>query len=184
MTVVVTRAAHRTAVDALEIAGAELIVATGANEPDRVRNALVQLGGQGITSILLEGGPHLAGAFLDAGEVDEIRLFLAPVVLGGSSARDPLEGEGAERIAAEARHAAGIEHNRAGVQAWVDQILAEGAVEVGTKICLAEGGKWRPMLATFDAADFLARRIADGDGVEAWGVAEDGHHVGEVLSVW
>jgi len=103
LTVVVTRAAHRAAVDALEIAGAEILVATGANEPDRVRNALVQLGAAGVTSILLEGGPHLAGAFLDAGEVDEIRLFLAPVVLGGSSARDPLEGEGAERIASAMR---------------------------------------------------------------------------------
>ena len=99
LTVVVTRAAHRSAVDGLEIAGADIIVATGANEPDRVRNALVQLGAQGVTAILLEGGPHLAGAFLDAGEVDEIRLFVAPVILGGSSARDPLEGEGAERIA-------------------------------------------------------------------------------------
>jgi diaminohydroxyphosphoribosylaminopyrimidine deaminase/5-amino-6-(5-phosphoribosylamino)uracil reductase len=103
LTVVVTRAAPRTAVDALEISGAEVIVATGANEPDRVRNALVQLGAAGVTSIMLEGGPHLAGAFLDAGEVDEIRLFLAPVVLGGSSARDPLEGEGAERIASAMR---------------------------------------------------------------------------------
>lgn len=103
LTVVVTRAAPRTAVDALEVAGAEIVVATGANEPDRVRNALAQLGTAEITSILLEGGPHLAGAFLDAGEVDEIRLFLAPVVLGGSSARDPLEGEGAERIAAAVR---------------------------------------------------------------------------------
>ena len=99
LTVVVTRAAHRHAVDALEIAGAEIVVATGANEPDRVRNALAQLGAQGLTAILLEGGPHLAGAFLDAGEVDEIRLFVAPVLLGASSARDPLEGEGAERIA-------------------------------------------------------------------------------------
>ena len=103
LTVVVTRAAPRTSVDALEVAGADVVVATGANEPDRVRNALVQLGAAGITAILLEGGPHLAGAFLDAGEVDEIRLFLAPVVLGGSSARDPLEGEGAERIASAVR---------------------------------------------------------------------------------
>ncbi|MDA0166126.1 bifunctional diaminohydroxyphosphoribosylaminopyrimidine deaminase/5-amino-6-(5-phosphoribosylamino)uracil reductase RibD [Solirubrobacter ginsenosidimutans] len=103
LTVVVTRAAPRTAVDALEIAGADVIVATGANEPDRVRNSLVQLGNAGVASILLEGGPHLAGAFLDAGEVDEIRLFVAPVILGGSSARDPLEGEGAERIASAMR---------------------------------------------------------------------------------
>jgi diaminohydroxyphosphoribosylaminopyrimidine deaminase/5-amino-6-(5-phosphoribosylamino)uracil reductase len=103
LTVVVSRAAPRVATDALEVAGADVVVATGANEPDRVRNALAQLGAAGLTSILLEGGPHLAGAFLDAGEVDEIRLFVAPVVLGGSSARDPLEGEGAERIAAAVR---------------------------------------------------------------------------------
>jgi diaminohydroxyphosphoribosylaminopyrimidine deaminase / 5-amino-6-(5-phosphoribosylamino)uracil reductase len=99
LTVVISRAAPRTAADALEVAGAEVIVATGENEPARVRSALAQIGASGITSILLEGGPHLAGAFLDAGEVDEIRLFLAPVVLGGSHARDPLEGEGVERIA-------------------------------------------------------------------------------------
>jgi diaminohydroxyphosphoribosylaminopyrimidine deaminase/5-amino-6-(5-phosphoribosylamino)uracil reductase len=49
--------------------------------------------------MLLEGGPHLAGAFLDAGEIDEIRLFLAPLVLGGRSSRATLEGEGAESIA-------------------------------------------------------------------------------------
>ena len=71
-----------------------MLVATGENEPARVRSALDQLGSQGISSVLLEGGPHLAGAFLDAGEIDEIRLFLAPLLLGGSSARDPLEGEG------------------------------------------------------------------------------------------
>jgi diaminohydroxyphosphoribosylaminopyrimidine deaminase/5-amino-6-(5-phosphoribosylamino)uracil reductase len=99
LTVVVSRAASRLQTDALEVAGAEVIVATGPNEPERVRSALTQLGAAGITSILLEGGPHLAGAFLDAGEVDEVRLFVAPVVLGGSSARDPLEGEGVERIA-------------------------------------------------------------------------------------
>ena len=75
-----------------------MIVATGANEPARVRSALDQLGAAGVTSILLEGGPHLAGAFLDAGEIDEVRLFLAPLLLGGSAARDPLEGEGVERI--------------------------------------------------------------------------------------
>ena len=103
LTVVVSRASSRRATDGLEAAGADVIVATGENEPARVKNALVQLGAAGVTSILLEGGPHLAGAFLDAGEVDEIRLFVAPVVVGGSAARDPLEGEGVERIAEAAR---------------------------------------------------------------------------------
>jgi diaminohydroxyphosphoribosylaminopyrimidine deaminase / 5-amino-6-(5-phosphoribosylamino)uracil reductase len=52
-----------------------------------------------VTSVLLEGGPHLAGAFLDSGEIDELRLFIAPLLLGGRTARDPLEGMGVEQIA-------------------------------------------------------------------------------------
>ncbi len=98
LTVVVSRAAPRAATDALEMAGAEVVVATGQNEQARVRSALDQLGAQGVTSILLEGGPKLAGAFLDAGEIDEVRLFLGPLLLGGKTARDPLEGEGVEKI--------------------------------------------------------------------------------------
>ena len=100
LTVVVSRAAGRAATEALEMAGADVIVATGEHEPARVRSALDQLGAleSPVTSILLEGGPHLTGAFLDAGEIDELRLFIAPMVLGGRSARDPLEGEGVERI--------------------------------------------------------------------------------------
>jgi diaminohydroxyphosphoribosylaminopyrimidine deaminase/5-amino-6-(5-phosphoribosylamino)uracil reductase len=98
LTVVVSRAAARADTDALEAAGAQVLVAPGENEPARVRSALDQLGALGVSSVLLEGGPHLAGAFLDAGEIDELRLFLAPLLLGGSAARDPLEGEGVERI--------------------------------------------------------------------------------------
>jgi diaminohydroxyphosphoribosylaminopyrimidine deaminase/5-amino-6-(5-phosphoribosylamino)uracil reductase len=98
LTVVVSRAAGRSAADALVNAGADVIVATGEHEPARVRSALGQLGEAGIHGVLLEGGPHLAGAFLDAGEIDEVRLFLAPLLLGGSKARDPLEGEGVEKI--------------------------------------------------------------------------------------
>jgi diaminohydroxyphosphoribosylaminopyrimidine deaminase/5-amino-6-(5-phosphoribosylamino)uracil reductase len=99
LTVVVSRAAPRSATDVLESYGAQVIVATGENEPARVRSALDQLGADAVTSILLEGGPKLAGAFLDAGEIDEIRLFIAPIVIGGRSARDPLESEGVESIA-------------------------------------------------------------------------------------
>jgi diaminohydroxyphosphoribosylaminopyrimidine deaminase/5-amino-6-(5-phosphoribosylamino)uracil reductase len=98
LTVVVSRAAPRTATDVLETHGAEVLVAPGENETARVRSALDQLGLTGISSLLLEGGPHLAGAFLDAGEIDELRVFVAPIVLGGRSARGALEGEGAEAV--------------------------------------------------------------------------------------
>jgi len=98
LTVVVGRAADRASVDALEASGVEVIVATGENDSARVESALDLLGESGITSLLVEGGPHLAGAFLDAGEVDELRIFLAPIIFGSHSARDPFEGSGIEKI--------------------------------------------------------------------------------------
>ncbi len=124
LTVVVSRAAPRTATDALTTHGAEVVVATGQNEPGRVRSALDQLGADGIGSILLEGGPHLAGAFLDADEVDEMRLFLAPMVLGGRTARDPLEGEGVDAIADAAR-ALSLECERVGEDLLVSARIKE-----------------------------------------------------------
>ena len=124
LTVVVSRAAPRAATDGLEMAGAEVLVATGENEQARVRSALAQLGASGITAILLEGGPHLAGAFLDAGEIDEVRLFLAPLLLGGRTARDPLEGQGAETIS-EALRALTLECERVGDDVLVSARLKE-----------------------------------------------------------
>ncbi len=108
LTVVVSRAAPRQATDTLEAHGADVLVAPGENETARVRTALQALGETGISSMLLEGGPRLAGAFLDAGEIDELRVFVAPLVLGGRTARSALEGEGVETVA-EARRAVSVE---------------------------------------------------------------------------
>ncbi len=124
LTVVVSRAAARADTDALEAAGVQVLVATGENEPARVRSALEQLGAIGVSSALLEGGPHLAGAFLDAGEIDEIRLFLAPLLLGGSAARDPLEGKGVEQIS-EALRALTCECERVGGDLLISARLRE-----------------------------------------------------------
>ena len=124
LTVVVSRAAPRAATDALHNAGADVVLATGQHEPARVVSALDGLGQRGIKSILLEGGPHLAGAFLDAGEIDELRLFMAPVLVGSRNARDPLEGVGAERIG-EAVRATGLECTRIGEDVLLTARLAE-----------------------------------------------------------
>jgi diaminohydroxyphosphoribosylaminopyrimidine deaminase/5-amino-6-(5-phosphoribosylamino)uracil reductase len=101
--VVCSRAASRTAVQALQAAGVEVVVASGENEAARVRSALDELGAREIQSLLLEGGPHLAGAFLEGGEVDEVRVFVAPLLAGGREARTAVEGQGAEEIAAAAQ---------------------------------------------------------------------------------
>ena len=103
VTVVCSRAAARTSMQALESAGVDVIVATGQNERARVEDALDELGGREVQSLLLEGGPHLAGAFLEANEVDEARLFIAPLLTGGREARTAVEGIGIEAIAAAPR---------------------------------------------------------------------------------
>ena len=92
--VVCSRAAARTSVEALGSAGVDVIVATGENEAARVEHALDELGAREIQSLLLEGGPHLAGAFLEAGEIDEARMFIAPLLLGGAQGQD---GRGGHR---------------------------------------------------------------------------------------
>ena len=103
VTVVCSRAASRTSLQALESAGVDVIVATGQNEAARVKHALGELGAREVQSLLLEGGPHLAGAFLEADEIDEARIFVAPLLTGGREAKTALEGIGIERIAAAPR---------------------------------------------------------------------------------
>jgi diaminohydroxyphosphoribosylaminopyrimidine deaminase / 5-amino-6-(5-phosphoribosylamino)uracil reductase len=103
LTLVASRAAARTSVEALERAGVDVIVATGENEGARVAHALDELGARDVQSLLLEGGPHLSGAFLEAGEIDEARVFVAPVLAGGRDAKTVVEGLGAEAIAGAAR---------------------------------------------------------------------------------
>jgi diaminohydroxyphosphoribosylaminopyrimidine deaminase / 5-amino-6-(5-phosphoribosylamino)uracil reductase len=44
--------------------------------------ALARLGAEGVQSLLLEGGPTLAAAFLDSDLVDKLELFVAPQLAG------------------------------------------------------------------------------------------------------
>ena len=85
--------------DALESAGAEVTVAPGRTPRTRLEAALDELGRRRIQDLLVEGGPTLAGALFDAGEIDRMRLFIAPVLVGAAQARAVLEGEGVARIA-------------------------------------------------------------------------------------
>jgi diaminohydroxyphosphoribosylaminopyrimidine deaminase/5-amino-6-(5-phosphoribosylamino)uracil reductase len=73
----------------LREAGAEVLVADG------IAPALAELGRRGVTSLFLEGGRTLAAAFAAAGEIDESRTFVGPVLLGGGSRVEALEA-GAE----------------------------------------------------------------------------------------
>jgi diaminohydroxyphosphoribosylaminopyrimidine deaminase / 5-amino-6-(5-phosphoribosylamino)uracil reductase len=58
--------------------GSELEILDGPLEDE-----LSRLAGQNVQSLLLEGGPTLAGAFLRADLVDKLLLFVAPKLSGG-----------------------------------------------------------------------------------------------------
>jgi diaminohydroxyphosphoribosylaminopyrimidine deaminase/5-amino-6-(5-phosphoribosylamino)uracil reductase len=57
--------------------GSELELRSGAIEEE-----LRALAAEGVQSLLLEGGPTLATAFLAGGFVDKLLLFVAPVLAG------------------------------------------------------------------------------------------------------
>jgi diaminohydroxyphosphoribosylaminopyrimidine deaminase/5-amino-6-(5-phosphoribosylamino)uracil reductase len=50
---------------------------------------LASLGAEGVQSLLLEGGPTLAAAFLEADLVDKILLFVAPTLAGAGATAFP-----------------------------------------------------------------------------------------------
>lgn len=61
-----------------------------------IRALLDVLHARGVRSVLLEGGPTLAGAFVAAGSVDRVVGYLAPVLLGAGPAA--LTGGGIKTI--------------------------------------------------------------------------------------
>ena len=60
---------------------------------------LRRLGTEGIDSVLIEGGGETAARFLDAGLVDKVTFFVAPVLIGGRDAIPAIGGIGAETMA-------------------------------------------------------------------------------------
>ena len=61
--------------------GSELELLTGPLEEE-----LGRLAEEGVQSLLLEGGPTLAGSFFDTGLVDKLMLFVAPKLSGDGPA--------------------------------------------------------------------------------------------------
>jgi diaminohydroxyphosphoribosylaminopyrimidine deaminase / 5-amino-6-(5-phosphoribosylamino)uracil reductase len=73
---IVSQAADAARLAALRDAGAETVVA------DSIDAAVAELGRRQVTSLFLEGGRTLSSAFLAADAIDEIRTFIAPILLG------------------------------------------------------------------------------------------------------
>ena len=74
------------------------ILKSGSGPTVDIVNLMSKLYNLGIKSVLLEGGGTLNWTFIKHGLVDEIRLTIAPWIVGGSSAISLVEGEGFSKM--------------------------------------------------------------------------------------
>ncbi len=60
----------------------------------------IELGKRGIISLIVEGGGQVLGSFFEAGLVDEVWAFIAPLIIGGTKAPGPVAGQGVSMLPA------------------------------------------------------------------------------------
>jgi diaminohydroxyphosphoribosylaminopyrimidine deaminase / 5-amino-6-(5-phosphoribosylamino)uracil reductase len=81
------------AIEALRSRGVEVL-----DTNHDLSSVLEELGRRSIQSVLVEGGATLAGLLLDAGLVNKVTFFIAPIIIGGQKAPSAIGGEGVEKI--------------------------------------------------------------------------------------
>lgn len=74
--------------------GAEVVVVGEKEGRVNLEELLKLLGDREVTSLLVEGGPTVNAAFLEAGLIDKVFIFIAPKILGGREAPGVVGGEG------------------------------------------------------------------------------------------
>lgn len=82
----------------LSEAGCEVLVCDGQTHAARLDALLEELGRRRMTNLLVEGGGRLLGSLLDAAQIDEVHVFIAPKLIGGATAPSPIAGQGIEEL--------------------------------------------------------------------------------------
>jgi diaminohydroxyphosphoribosylaminopyrimidine deaminase / 5-amino-6-(5-phosphoribosylamino)uracil reductase len=108
--------------ESLIAAGAELMEFPAQNGQIALSELLTALGKREITSVLVEGGGVLIGSLFDAGLVDKVIAFIAPMVIGGRNAIPAVAGNGVDKIA-DAYHL-----ERISVETLGDDVMISGYI--------------------------------------------------------
>ena len=108
----------------LEDKGAEIIITDKKDGKVHIRQLMEELYKKGIDSMLLEGGGTVAASFIEEGLIDKVAFFIAPVIIGGSTAPTPVMGSGVDFI----KDGYKLKYQR--VSTFGQDILVEGYVNV------------------------------------------------------
>jgi diaminohydroxyphosphoribosylaminopyrimidine deaminase/5-amino-6-(5-phosphoribosylamino)uracil reductase len=108
-------------VAALQAAGATVVRCPGRDGRVDVSALLARLFDLEVRAVLVEGGGEVHAAFLDAGLVDRVALFVAPMLVGGRAAPGVVGGEGRELKSA-------LRLERPMVTVFGDDLLIQGDV--------------------------------------------------------
>ena len=92
--VVTSGAVDELRVSELEKSGVEVVKCADRN----LLRVLEELGKRSLQSVLVEGGSAVAGAFIDAGLVNKVSVFVAPKIVGGTDSLAAIGGIGVEKM--------------------------------------------------------------------------------------
>ena len=99
-------------------AGCEVLACEAQSHAGRLDELLAELGRRRLTNVLVEGGGRLVGSLFDAGQIDEVHVFIAPKLIGGAAAGGPIAGEGIAEMA-EALALESVELEQVGTDIYV-----------------------------------------------------------------
>jgi diaminohydroxyphosphoribosylaminopyrimidine deaminase/5-amino-6-(5-phosphoribosylamino)uracil reductase len=103
--------------EALSTRGCEVLALPTEDGWPSVSALLSELSRRRLTNLLVEGGRHVLGSFLDARLIDEVHVYVAPTLVGGREALTPVGGQGAFKIT-EGLRMADWESERVGDDLW------------------------------------------------------------------
>ncbi len=93
-----TELAPREKIEELEKRGVRILIVDTKEGRVDLKSCLSKLGEMGIASLLVEGGSHVNGSFLDEGLIDKLILFLSPKIIGDQQAPGIFSGRGVSTL--------------------------------------------------------------------------------------
>ena len=82
----------------LQERGCEVWISRSEDWTQQLLDLLDELGRRQMTNLLVEGGAQVLGSLFDAKLIDEVHVFIAAKMIGGSAAPSPLAGHGLESM--------------------------------------------------------------------------------------